>query len=30
MSSFIHQPVEAARAGSNPAVICRMPSGWAV
>jgi len=30
MSTFIHQRVEAARAGANPAVICRMPSGWAV
>lgn len=30
MSTFIHQRVEAARAGTNPTVICRMPSGWAV
>jgi diadenosine tetraphosphate (Ap4A) HIT family hydrolase len=30
MSPFIHQRVEAARAGTNLNVICRMPSGWAV
>ena len=30
MSSFVHSRVEAARAGTNPNVICRMPSGWAV
>jgi diadenosine tetraphosphate (Ap4A) HIT family hydrolase len=30
MSTLIHQRVEAARAGINPTVICRMPSGWAV
>ncbi len=30
MSTLIHQRVEAARAGDNPTVICRMPSGWAV
>lgn len=30
MSTVIHQRVEAARAGTNPTVICRMPSGWAV
>ncbi len=30
MSTLIHQRVEAARAGTNPAVICHMPSGWAV
>ena len=30
MKSFIKQRVEAARAGTNPTVICRMPSGWAV
>jgi diadenosine tetraphosphate (Ap4A) HIT family hydrolase len=30
MSPSIHQRVEAARAGANPNVICRMPSGWAV
>ena len=30
MSTLIHQRVEIARAGTNPSVICRMPSGWAV
>jgi diadenosine tetraphosphate (Ap4A) HIT family hydrolase len=30
MSTLIHERVEAARAGTNPTVICRMPSGWAV
>ena len=30
MSTLIHERVEAARAGANPTVICRMPSGWAV
>ncbi len=30
MSTLIHQRVEAAQAGANPTVICRMPSGWAV
>ena len=30
MSTLIHQRVEMAREGRNPAVICRMPSGWAV
>jgi hypothetical protein len=30
MVTLIHQRVEAARAGTNPTVICRMPSGWAV
>ena len=30
MSTLIHQRVEMAREGNNPAVICRMPSGWAV
>jgi diadenosine tetraphosphate (Ap4A) HIT family hydrolase len=30
MSQFIEQRVAAARAGTNPTVICRMPSGWAV
>jgi diadenosine tetraphosphate (Ap4A) HIT family hydrolase len=30
MSTFIHERVEAARAGTNPTVICRMPSGWVV
>ena len=30
MPTFIHSRVEAARAGTNPTVICRVPSGWAV
>jgi diadenosine tetraphosphate (Ap4A) HIT family hydrolase len=30
MSTLIHQRVEQARAGLNPMVICRMPSGWLV
>jgi diadenosine tetraphosphate (Ap4A) HIT family hydrolase len=30
MSTLIHQRIEAARAGTNPAVICKLPSGWAV
>ena len=30
MTTLIHERVEAARAGTNPTVICRMPSGWAV
>lgn len=30
MSTLIHKRVEDARAGANPTVICRMPSGWAV
>jgi hypothetical protein len=30
MTTLIHQRVEAARAVTNPAVICGMPSGWAV
>jgi diadenosine tetraphosphate (Ap4A) HIT family hydrolase len=30
MSTFIHQRVEMARAGTNPTAICRVPSGWAV
>lgn len=30
MSSLIHERVAAAQAGTNPTVICRMPSGWAV
>ncbi|MBN1568255.1 MAG: hypothetical protein JXA73_10445 [Acidobacteria bacterium] len=30
MPTLIHQRVEMARDGRNPAVICRMPSGWAV
>jgi diadenosine tetraphosphate (Ap4A) HIT family hydrolase len=29
-NTIIHQRVEAARAGTNPTVICRLPSGWAV
>ncbi len=29
-TTFIQQRVEAARAGTNPTVICPMPSGWAV
>jgi diadenosine tetraphosphate (Ap4A) HIT family hydrolase len=28
MTTLIHQRVEAARAGTNPTVICRLPSGW--
>lgn len=28
--TLIHERVDAARAGRNPTVICRMPSGWAV
>ena len=28
--TLIHQRVAAARAGTNPAVIAKMPSGWAV
>jgi diadenosine tetraphosphate (Ap4A) HIT family hydrolase len=28
--SIIHERVERARAGTNPTVICKMPSGWAV
>jgi diadenosine tetraphosphate (Ap4A) HIT family hydrolase len=27
---MIHERVEAARAGTNPTVICRVPSGWVV
>ena len=27
MTTLIHERVEAARAGTNPTVICRMPSG---
>ncbi len=27
---MIHERVEAAKAGTNPTVICRVPSGWAV
>jgi diadenosine tetraphosphate (Ap4A) HIT family hydrolase len=30
MTSHIHCQVAAARAGTEPALICRMPSGWAV
>ena len=30
MSTLIHERVETARAGTNPTVICKMPSGWAV
>jgi diadenosine tetraphosphate (Ap4A) HIT family hydrolase len=30
LPTLIHQRVEMARDGRNPAVICRMPSGWAV
>lgn len=30
MPISIPQRVEAARAGTNPTVICRVPSGWAV
>ena len=30
MSTLIHQRVDAARSGTNPSVICRMPLGWAV
>ena len=30
MSTLIHQRVEMAKAGNNPSVVCRMPSGWAV
>lgn len=30
MTTLIHQRVESARAGQNPAVICQMPSGWLV
>jgi len=30
VTTLIHERVEAARAGTNPTVICRMPSGWAV
>lgn len=30
MSTLIHQRVEAARNGTNPYVICRVASGWAV
>jgi diadenosine tetraphosphate (Ap4A) HIT family hydrolase len=30
MPTLIHQRVESARAGTNPTIICRVPSGWAV
>lgn len=30
MSTIIHQRVALAHEGKNPAVICHMPSGWAV
>ena len=30
MSTLIHKRVEMARAGKNPTVICRVPSGWMV
>ena len=30
MKTMIHERVEAARAGTNPTVICRVPSGWVV
>jgi diadenosine tetraphosphate (Ap4A) HIT family hydrolase len=30
MSTHIHRQVAAARAGTEPALICQMPSGWAV
>jgi diadenosine tetraphosphate (Ap4A) HIT family hydrolase len=30
MTTTIHQRVAAARAGTNPTVICRVPSGWVV
>ena len=30
MKTLIHERVEQARANTNPTVICRMPSGWAV
>jgi len=30
MTTIIHQHVAEARAGTNPTVICKMPSGWAV
>jgi diadenosine tetraphosphate (Ap4A) HIT family hydrolase len=28
--NMIHERVEAARAGTNPTVVCRVPSGWVV
>jgi diadenosine tetraphosphate (Ap4A) HIT family hydrolase len=30
MSSIIPERIAAARAGTNPTVICQLPSGWAV
>ena len=30
MNTYIHQQVEAARRGTAPALICRVPSGWVV
>jgi len=30
MTTTIHQRVAAARSGTNPTVICRVPSGWVV
>ncbi len=30
MNTILHERVEAARAGTNLTVICRVPSGWAV
>lgn len=30
MTTLIHRRVEDARQGRNPAVVCRMPSGWVV
>ena len=30
MPTLIHHRVEAARAGTNPTVICQVPSGWIV
>jgi diadenosine tetraphosphate (Ap4A) HIT family hydrolase len=30
MTTTIHERVVAARAGTNPTVICRVPSGWVV
>ena len=30
MSPHVHEQVEAARLGNEPALICRVPSGWVV
>jgi diadenosine tetraphosphate (Ap4A) HIT family hydrolase len=30
MKTMIHERVEAARAGTNPTVVCQAPSGWVV